>query len=332
MTRARDLRTLPKVDLHVHLEGTMRPATLVELAEKHGREPPSGLREGRYTFRDFPDFIDQWVAAIACLVDPEDFARIAREFCEDEAAQGVRYAEPSLSLPEHTAERGGWDEIMDAVLDGLAEGRARTGVRTAVIIDVIRGYPMELSEGGLDQAIKHHDRGVVAVGIGGNERHGPQPYRGLFERAAAAGLRRVAHAGESGGPDSIRGALEALGAERIGHGVRIVEDPVLMEEVRDRRIPLEVCPTSNVMTGVVPTLEAHPLPALLDGGLVVTLNSDDPAMFGSPLVGEYEAARRVFGLDDRALADVALAGARASFADDGLKAELEAGIEGWLTS
>jgi adenosine deaminase len=327
---ARDLIALPKVDLHVHLEGAMRATTLADLAAKHGRTLPPGLRDGRYTFRDFAHFIDQWVEAITCLHDPEDFERLAREFCEDEAAQGVRYAEPSLSLPEHVANGAPGEEIVDAVLRGLAEGERETGVRAAVIIDLIRGFPMELSEGGLDAAIRHMDRGVVAVGIGGKERNRPEPYRELFEQAAAAGLHRVAHGGESAGAESVRGAVEALGAERVGHGVRILEDDSVVELVRDRRIPLEVCPTSNVMTGVVSSIEHHPLPALLAEGLVVTLNSDDPAMFDSPLAGEYHVAREVFGMDDESLADLARAGIRASFAPPELKDRLEADVGEWL--
>lgn len=327
---ARDLIALPKVDLHVHLEGTLRATTLADLAARHGRTLPPGIRDGRYTFRDFADFIDQWVVAITCLADPEDFERLAREFCEDEAAQGVRYAEPSLSLPEHATNGAPVEEVLDAVLEGLAEGGRATGVRTSLIVDLVRGLPMEYSEAGLDAAIRHRDRGVVAVGIGGNERNPLEPYRELFEVAAVAGLHRVVHAGESGGADSVRGAVEALGAERIGHGVRILEDASVVELVRTRGIPLEVCPTSNVMTGVAPSIEDHPLPILLAEGLVVTLNSDDPAMFDSPLAGEYRVARDVFGMEDESLAGLARAGIRASFAPEQLKGQLEREIDAWL--
>jgi adenosine deaminase len=330
VSEGRSLVELPKVDLHVHLEGSIRPATLAELAERNHVPLPSGLQDGRYTFRDFPHFIEQWVACLHCLERPEDYRRIAREFCEDEAAQGVRYAEPSFSLPEHGPRVGDWEAPLEAVLEGLAQGSAAFGVRCGVIVDVVRGLDIGLSERAAAVAVAHRDRGVVAVGLGGSERFVPELYTAIFAEASSGGLHTVAHAGESAGARSVRSALVVLGAERIGHGIRILEDAELVAEVRERRVALEVCPTSNVMTRVVPRIEAHPLPRLLEAGLAVTLGSDDPAMFASPLAGEYEVARSVFGLSDRGLADLALTGVRASFADEATKTAIEGGIEGWL--
>jgi len=327
----RDLLTLPKADLHVHLEGSMRPSTVVELAERHGVELPEGLREGRYAFRDFRHFIDQWVAGLECLREPDDFRRIAREFCEDQAAQGVRYAEVSFSLPEHGSRLADWDGPVLAVLEGLADG-ARSGTTCRMYVDLVRGLPMELSRLALASAIRHRADGVFAVGLGGDERHPPQRYRDLFREALDAGLRSIPHAGETAGPESIRGALDALGADRLGHGIRALEDQTLVEELRERRIPLDVCPTSNVMTRVVPSLEDHPLPRLLEAGLQVTVNDDDPSMFSSSLSDEYEVLRRVFGFGDERLAELALAGVRASFAPEPLRASLEHDVERWLAA
>jgi adenosine deaminase len=326
----RDLLTLPKVDLHVHLEGSMRPSTVVELARRHRIDLPEGLREGRYTFRDFRHFIDQWVMGLECLRDPADFRRIAYEFCEDQAAQGVRHAEVSFSLPEHGSRLGDWDSPLLAVLEGLAEGERDFAVTCRAYVDLVRGLPMELSRLALRSAIRHRDDGVFAVGLGGDERHPPEPYADLFRQAREAGLRSLPHAGETAGPASVRGAIEALGADRIGHGFRVLEDPDLVAEVRERGIALDVCLTSNVMTRVVPSIREHPLPRLLEAGLRVTLNDDDPSMFSSRLADEYATVRERFGFPDERLAELSLSGARASFADERTKAALERDVRAWL--
>lgn len=327
----RDLLTLPKVDLHVHLEGSMRATTVVELAERHGVELPDGLREGRYDFRDFRHFIDEWLAGLACLRRPEDFRRIALEFCEDQAARGVRYAEVSFSLPDHAERFDDWDAPIRGVLEGLAEGE-RFGVRCRVYVDVVRGIDMAVSRRAMETAAAYVGKGVIGIGLGGEERFPPEPYAEIFREGRARGLRSIPHAGETHGPGSIRGAIEALGAERIGHGIRILEDTLLVEEVRARGIGLDVCPTSNVMTRSVPSLEEHPLGAMLDAGLLCTLASDDPTMFHSGLAAEYEVCRRVLRFDDDRIATLARNGVLASFADDATKATLDRDIEAWLAA
>ena len=310
----------------------MRASTVVELAARHGVELPEGLREGRYEFRDFRHFIDEWVAGLECLRRPEDFRRIAYEFCEDQAAQGVRYAEVSFSLPEHASRLSDWDGPVLAVLEGFADGERDLGIACRLEVDVVRGLPFELSRLAMEAAVRHRDDGVFALGLGGDERHPPERYADLFREAKASGLRSLPHAGETAGPASIRGAIDALGADRIGHGIRILEDPELVTEVRERGLALDVCPSSNVMTRVVPSIDAHPLPRLLEVGLVVTLADDDPAMFSSPLPGEYALARRACGLTDEQLAELALAGVCASFADGRTKLLLESEISGWLAA
>lgn len=173
-------------------------------------------------------------------------------------------------------------------------------------------------------------RGVVGIGLGGEERFPPEPYAEIFREARETGLRSIPHAGETHGPDSIRGAIEALGADRIGHGLRVLEDPALVEEVREGGLGFDVCPTSNFMTRSVPSLSEHPLPAMLDAGLRCSLASDDPSMFHSPITAEYELCREVFRFDDRRLAELARNGVRASFAGEEMKAELLEAIDLWL--
>ena len=326
----RDLYSLPKVDLHVHLEGSIRPATLSDLADRYGVTKPQALSRDRWAFANFSDFIEQYVWSCECLRAPEDFVRIAREFCEDEARQGTRYAEVTFTIASHAVRYADdWDMPIEAVLEGFKAGEETTGVRCRLVLDHARGFPMELADATLEAALRHQD-GVVALGLGADERFPPEPYGPVFQRALGAGLHSVPHAGEAAGPASVWGALRSLGAERIGHGVRALEDPLLVAELRDRQVPLEVCVTSNVETAVVPSLGQHPLRQLLDAGLVVTLNSDDPAMFNSPLLGEYELARETFSMTDEELSAIALAGVRASFMESESKVRLEAEIDEWL--
>jgi adenosine deaminase len=328
----RDLVRLPKVHLHVHLEGSMRPSTVLELAERYGVELPQGLREGRYEFRDFTHFIAEWVAGLRCLQRPEDVRRIAYEFCEDQSADGVRYAEVSFSLPEHSVHSGDWDAPILAVLDGFADGRRDFGIECRPYVDIVRGVGMQLSRMAMESAVRHHDDGVIGIGLGGDEKHPASDYAHLFRYAAERGLRSLPHAGETAGPESVWSALDDLRADRIGHGIRSLEDPHLVERLRGERIALDVCPTSNVMTRVVPSIERHPLPVMLEAGLLVTLNADDPSMFHAPLSGEYRLAREVFRIDDEALADLARNGVEASLADEETKGRLAEEVDAWLTT
>jgi adenosine deaminase len=328
----RDLVSLPKVHLHVHLEGSMRPATVVELADRYGLRLPEGLRGGRYEFDDFTHFIAEWVAGLRTLQRLDDVRRIAYEFCEDQAADGVRYAEVSFSLPEHSLRTGDWDGPVLAVLDGFDAGRRDVGIVCRPYIDIVRGVGMQLSRMAMESAVRHRDDGVFGLGLGGDERHPAADYAHLFAHATERGLRSLPHAGETAGPGSVRSALDDLRADRIGHGIRSLEDPGLVERLRDARLPLDACPTSNVKTKVVASIEEHPLPAMLDAGLLVTLNADDPSMFEQTLSAEYELARGVFGMSDEQLARLARNGIDASFADDDVKATLRGEVNVWLTT
>jgi adenosine deaminase len=329
-TDGRDLVALPKTDLHVHLEGSIRATTLAEMADANGRPLPEGAADGRWSFVDFEDFLAQWTASQACLTTVDDLRRIAVEFVQDEAAQGARYVEVHVSLPEHGVRLGAWEGSLEAVMDGLDDGGRANGVEWAVIVDLVRALPFEASRRAADVAIRYAGRGVIGVGLGGPERVSARPYAELFGAARAAGLHSIPHAGEAAGAASVREALEVLGAERLGHGVRVLEDAELVAEIRARGVTLDVCPTSNVMTGVVKIPDEHPLPRLLEAGLAVSLNSDDPAMFDSPLAGEYAVARATFGLSDDVLASIARTGVEASFAGEATKARMEQGITAWL--
>jgi adenosine deaminase len=328
----RDLSTLPKAELHVHLEGAMRVATVRELAERSGAAVPSGLTDGRWRFAGFDDFIGQYTAMCALLGDVEDFRRLAYEFCEDEAGTGVRYAEVVFSPSNHAARLGDdWFGPIEAVLDGLDAGRRDFGVTTRLAPDLVRDAGLELAERSLEVALKFAGRGVVALNAAGSERAPVAPFGPLFRRAKDAGLRSVPHAGEWAGPRNVWETLEHYLPDRIGHGVRAVDDPALVAHLAETGIPLEISPVSNVATGVYASVAEHPFPVLRDAGVTVTLNSDDPPMFDAWLTDVYRTARNTWDYDDGELAEIARAGVRASFADEDVKRTILTGIDRWLT-
>ena len=312
----RDLAALPKAHLHTHLESTVRPATVREL----GGETPS--REGPFT--NFRQFADHRGAVRSLLRLPDHFYRVAEEFCEDEAAQGVRYAEVTFTAAAHGERLGDLTMPLDAVLEGLAAGEERYGIRTRVILDHSRRRPAQRLWKSLELATRFPQ--VVAIGLAGDEANPAAPFAEVFQAAREAGLHLVHHAGETAGPASVREVLGLGRAERIGHGLRVLEDPDLVAELRERRIPLEVCPTSNVLLGLVPSLAEHPLPRLLDTGLTVTLNTDGE----TSLAAEYERVQETFGYDDTDLASLARTSVDASFAPTELKAQIAEGIDRWL--
>ena len=327
----RDLRSLPKVELHIHLEGSVRTATLRELAERDGTPMPRGLQEDGWTFEGPLDFIANYLELCRLVTRVEDFRRIAEEFCADLAATGVRYAEAVFSPGNHARRLDDdWHGPIEAVLDGLAAGERAHGVMVQLCPDIVRDAGVEDADRTLEVALRYAHRGVVALNCAGSERSGIEPFARHFRAATDAGLRSVPHAGEWAGPDNIWATLEHYRPDRVGHGVRAIDDPDLVAELVRRRLPLEVCPVSNVATGAYPNLGAHPFPALRDAGVVVTLNSDDPAMFGGWLTEVYAAARDAWNLHDEDLAAIAGAAVDASFADEGRRAELHTAIEGWL--
>jgi adenosine deaminase len=320
---------MPKVELHVHLEGSIQPETLLELARRNRVALPADTVEGLrawYRFRDFAHFVEVYVAISNCLCQPEDFELITRRFLERQAAQNIRWSEVTFTPYMHHKWRGlAWEYLLAAINRARAWGEAELGVAMGLVIDIPRGRDLTVAEQTADWAIDGIGRGVIAFGLGGSEQgHPPEWFAAPFARARAAGLPSVPHAGETVGPESIWGALRALEAVRIGHGVRCIEDPELVAELRARQVPLEVCPVSNVCLGVYASLREHPLPQLLAEGLYVTLNSDDPPMFNTSLTGEYLAAAKTFGLDAGALRGLVMNALRASFLPQAEQARLEA--------
>ncbi|WP_345564024.1 adenosine deaminase [Nonomuraea rosea] len=311
----RDVRLLPKAHLHVHLESTVRPETVRELGG-----PPA--HEG--VFANFREFAEQRALVRELLRTPEHFRRIAVELCEDEAAQGTRYVEVTFTAASHGERLGAPEMPLEAVLDGLAEGAARYGIECRVLLDHSRRRSVERLWRTFKLAARYD--GVIGFGLAGDESYPLAPFAEVFEAVRDTGLHLVHHAGEAAGAASIREALDLGRTERLGHGIRVLDDDALVAEVRARGIPLEVCPTSNVLLGLVPSLAEHPLPRLRAAGLAVTINTDGE----TALADEYVRLRQVFGYGDDELAELARASIDASFAPEALKAELRAGVEGWL--
>jgi len=293
---------MPKVELHVHLEGSVRPETLLKLAKRHHVALPAddikGLRKW-YTFRDFNHFIEIYMTISTCLRTADDIELIAREFLVGQAEQNIRYSEVTFTpFNQYDNNQLGFHEQMDAVNRARAWAEKELGVRMGIIMDIPR---IIFPEHGLlvaDWAIERYGDGLIGFGLGGPEvDNPPEKYRSAFERVLAAGIPCILHAGETVGPSSIWSAIHVADTKRIGHGVRAIEDPQLIAYLREKQIPLEVCPTSNICLKVYPSLEEHSLPKLIAEGLYVTINSDDPPMFNTTLTNEYLIGHSVFDWD-----------------------------------
>jgi adenosine deaminase/aminodeoxyfutalosine deaminase len=294
---------LPKVELHLHLEGSVQPETLRELSRNKSwlrREVGNWVSERRrqsFRYGNFQSFLKAFGVVTLLLKTPEDYALATTRLMEWLKVQQVMYAEVIFSAGVVLWKKQSVEAVFEAVSAAAAEAEARLGVRVRWIVDAIRHFGIDHVREVLGWAIRYRPRGVVAFGIGGDEERGPaELFADIYREAREAGLRLTAHAGEAAGPESIRKAVELLGAERIGHGLTAIQDPGVMALLRERRIPLEVCPTSNVATGLIARFEDHPLPRFLEAGLVVTLNSDDPAMFGTSLENEFLQAAKAFSL------------------------------------
>lgn len=314
----------PKIELHVHLEGTVRPATLLEIARRNGAELPADTVEGLaplYRFRDFSDFIRTWILTTNCLRTADDFRQVVVDYAAEAAAHGAVYLEGIFSPAERVKRGVAWDEVYSGFCDGAAEAEERHGVIVRLTPDITRGFGTEAADDVVRYAAAYRDRGVVGVGLGGMEaEHPPEPYAKVFALARDAGLGSVPHAGEVAGAASIRGALDALQADRLRHGIRAVEDPALLAEIADRGIVLDVCPVSNVRTGAVASLAEHPLPALVAAGVHCSISTDDPAMFDTDLTQDYAAAAEL-GVTAR---DAYAAGVAGALCDDTTRARLAA--------
>lgn len=290
------VRVMPKAELHVHLQGATQPETLLHLAERSGIALPASTVEGIrewYTFQDFDHFLSIYDLICECFRSGEDIELALREFSAGQAAQNIRYTEVTFTPPRRIP----WLEQLAALRRGREWALTEHGVIVSIILDIPREYDAATGSLVADWAIDGSRAGVVVgLGLGGPEKGNPAArFAGAFEKARAAGLPTTLHAGEVVGPESIWDALAHGYAARIGHGVRCLEDSRLVEHLRDRQVPLEVSPTSNVLLGVCPSLAEHPLPRLLDAGLYVTLNSDDPPMFNTSLTDEFLRCAEVFG-------------------------------------
>ncbi|HEX4687389.1 MAG TPA: adenosine deaminase [Nocardioides sp.] len=335
---ARDLRALPKAHLHLHFTGSMRHGTLLELAERDGIQLPESLvsewppplsaadEKGWFRFQRLYD------VARSVLRTEDDVRRLVREAAEDDVRDGGRWLEIQVDPSGYGARFGGITAFTDLVLDAVRETSAATGLGMAVIIAANRTrHPLD-ARTLARLAAQYAGRGVIGFGLSNDERRGvTTEFAPAFAIAERAGLRLVPHGGELLGPPSVRACVESLHAQRLGHGIRSVEDPALLAEIVERGIALEVCPVSNVALGVYSDLTSVPLPELLDAGATVALGADDPLLFGSRLAAQYATMRAAHELTDDTLAELAAMSVRASCAPDETKAALLAEVTNWLT-
>lgn len=316
------LEAAPKAELHVHLEGSIRPATLIQLAANNGVDLPasdaSELREW-FRFTGFGHFVQVYALICRCLRSREDYELITYELAAELARQNCRYAEVTFSASSQAARGVEYDTYFAGLTRGRQRAVADFGVEINWIFDIVRDYKdpallHRLADYTVSVAIEGMRDGVVALGLGGSEiGNPPGPFAPYFERAIAARLHSAPHAGETEGPESVWSALRDLHAERIGHGVRSIEEPGLVAYLAERRIPLEVCPTSNLRLGIYGDVHEHPLRPLLDAGVVITVNSDDPPLFNTTLNDEVQLLASGFGLGVGAVDEVLLNGVRCSF-------------------
>jgi aminodeoxyfutalosine deaminase len=327
---------LPKAEIHVHHVGSASPRIVSQLAARHPGTVPSDPEELRafYRFRDFAHFIEVYLAVVDLVREPEDVRLLTYEVAADMAGQNIRYAE--LTLTPYTNVQAGVpiEAFVEAVEDARVAAERDHGVRLRWVYDIPGEFGLPAAEATATYALEHAPETLLGFGLGGPEIGVGRPqFKPVFDRARAAGLHSVPHAGETTGPQTVWDALEQLGAERIGHGTSAVQDERLVAHLVEHGIPLEVCPTSNIATRAVERLEDHPLRRLYDAGVHVTINSDDPPMFGTDLNQEYEIAARLLDLDEAGLVEIAKNAVTASFLPDpdkrALAAEMDAYLAGW---
>ncbi|WP_030767432.1 adenosine deaminase [Streptomyces sp. NRRL F-2664] len=329
---------LPKAELHVHHVGSASPRIVAELAARHpdSKVPtdPEALAD-YFTFTDFAHFIEVYLSVVDLVRTPEDVRLLTFEVARDMARQNIRYAE--LTITPYSSTRRGIDEkaFMEAIEDARRAAEKELGVILRWCFDIPGEAGLEAAAETARLAVDLRPEGLVSFGLGGPEIGVPRPqFKPYFDAARAAGLHSVPHAGETTGPETVWDAIRELGAERIGHGTSSVRDPELLAHLAEHRIALEVCPTSNIATRAVADLDAHPVKEMVAAGVLVTINSDDPPMFGSDLNNEYAVAARLLDLDERGLAQLAKNAVEASFLDpagkEKLNAEIDTYTEQWL--
>ena len=328
---------LPKAELHVHHVGSASPRIVAELAARdEGASPVPAdpdLLADYFAFRDFAHFIEVYLSVVDLITEPEDLRLLTYEVARDLTRQQVRYAEVTVSPYSHTSRGIPASAVCEAIEDARVAAERDLGILLRWCFDIPGESGLLAADDTLATALEQRPDGLVSFGLGGPEVGVPRPqFAPHFDAARAAGLRSVPHAGETTGPETVWDALRHLGAERIGHGITAVHDPDLVAHLADRGIPLEVCPTSNVRTGAVATLDEHPLPALVAAGVVVSINSDDPPMFGTTLNNEYAVAADLLGLDEAGVAELAKAAVAASFLPAVEQDRLSTEIDEYLTA
>jgi adenosine deaminase len=314
---------LPKVELHLHLEGAIPHSALWELVQKYGGDPtlpdlPALVRRFKYT--DFPHFIETWIWKNQFLREYDDFTFIAEAVAKDLAQQNIRYAEVFFSPPDFARHGLQTQSMAVAIRKGLSRV---SGIEIALITDLVRDFGPEKAAITLAETNEVRDQGIIGVGIGGSEQeYPPELFEKVYEQARRLGFHTTAHAGEAAGAISIWGAIRSLHVERIGHGTRAEEDPALLDYLVEQRIPLEMCPISNLRTGVVLAAEQHPVRRYFELGLVVTISSDDPKMFGNSLADEYRLLEEKLGFTPQQVCTLILQGIRSAWLPQERKSQL----------
>jgi adenosine deaminase len=311
------LTEIPKIELHLHIEGAIPMQTLLDLAKRDGKgrtlKTVNDLRR-KLTFRDFPHFIELWTWMTTLVKEESDFEEIAYQVLRELRKQNVKYVEASYSPGDYWRQGFSVKGITESLIEGKERARRDFGIRCELIIDLIRDHGPEKSMQYLDAATPYLGKGVIGIGLGGSEQNFPPgPYTPVYKEAKKRGFRLTAHAGEVAGAESIWVAVKELGVERIGHGVRAKEDPRLVEFLQEKQIPLDMCVTSNVRTGVCESVEAHPIKEYFRQGLMVTVNSDDPTMFSTSISQEYLALTQRLGFSVVELRRLIANGIYASF-------------------
>ncbi|WP_250036914.1 adenosine deaminase [Paractinoplanes maris] len=328
---------LPKAELHVHHVGSASPRIVAELAARHeGASPvpadPAALAD-YFAFRDFAHFIDVYLTVVDLIRDDQDVRMLTFEVARELARQQVRYAELTIT-PYSSVKRGiPAKAFCEAIEDARRGASAEFGIDLRWCFDIPGEAGLAAAEQTLAIALEERPEGLISFGLGGPEIGVPRPqFKPYFDQARAAGLHSVPHAGETTGPETVWDAIHELGAERIGHGISAARDPELVSYLAEHRIPLEISPTSNLRTRAVASLDEHPLAALVAAGVPVSINSDDPPMFGTTLENEYAVAARLLDLDDDGVAGLARAAVSQSFLDSSGKAKLLAEIDAYAFS
>ncbi len=322
------LSRIPKVELHLHLEGAIPLDALFELVRKYGGEkevPDRAALEARFRYRDFPHFIETWIWKNGFIREYDDFRYLAEAVANDLLGQNILYVEAFFSPGDFACHGLRPQGIAEAIRAGL---NLVPGIRVALVADLIRDFGPERAARTLEEIAEVRDQGIVGIGIGGSEHDfPPEPFEETYIRARRFGFHTSAHAGEAAGPESVWGAIRALKVDRIGHGTRAAEDESLLDHIAAAGTAIEACPISNVKTGIIPNVASHPIRRFLDRGITVTVNTDDPKMFGNSLVDEYRALQTDIGFTREEIRNLILCAVRSSWLSGSDQLDLEKRIK-----